>query len=741
MQPDLLWNVGGIPREAREAARAAARREGLPVGEWLTRRILRPADGAQPSVLALPESWRPNAAANADGWRGAGSGATPQNSAAKEPPSERDASPPLLRTDVHLRRIDRQSDGSDLQTSDSRRIRDSEENAYCGPRQQADALARLERQVGSLGEQLSRIELRSTGNAMKDAVKALHAGLAKLTTQTAQATRQGNMQMAALSEQVDALSSRIELANCQMEITALQVKDEVAGLGRRLDLLEGLELGAATAALRQSTRELSTKLIEVENTYAGQLAHLKRGVHELTEHLASTRADARIAQLDRQISELSDPSERAQVAQRLSQELNRLAGRLDAAEDACREGLAQLRERLNAPGPQPASLPPVNVGRMESVAATPTRSLHASDIAPEQTTPLPSPRPREVLHAEGLATAVDLPLASWRHNARAATSTPGAARRQLALATADSASDLDRLRSIAITSMVVLLLALAAAYLLYHHSTAAPQFPHLRAIASSERLDAQPHPGSQPTVAGDAFNSLAATPPRGAAEGAVDGQSAPATEPVTSARTSLSARAAQGDASAQTELGLDYLNGRAGLHVNDAQAARWLERAARQGQPFAQFRLATLYARGHGVPANPGLALIWYEAAARQGNRKAMHNLAVAYAQGSGVAVDYQRAARWFAAAAHLGLRPSEFDLAILYERGTGVPKNLESAFTWYSIAAAQGNDQARAEAASLAHELSRDELLRATRAAAHFVPAPLDMRANRPPTATGNRS
>src|SRR6476646_2108724 len=41
MRAELPWNVTGIPPEAREAARAAARREGLSVGEWLTRRILR----------------------------------------------------------------------------------------------------------------------------------------------------------------------------------------------------------------------------------------------------------------------------------------------------------------------------------------------------------------------------------------------------------------------------------------------------------------------------------------------------------------------------------------------------------------------------------------------------------------------------------------------------------------------------------------------------------------------------
>ena len=40
MRAELPWNVAGIPPEAREAARAAARREGLSGGEWLTRRII-----------------------------------------------------------------------------------------------------------------------------------------------------------------------------------------------------------------------------------------------------------------------------------------------------------------------------------------------------------------------------------------------------------------------------------------------------------------------------------------------------------------------------------------------------------------------------------------------------------------------------------------------------------------------------------------------------------------------------
>src|SRR5665213_1342370 len=54
MRAELPWNVAGIPPEAREAARAAARREGLSVGEWLTRRILRSFSDLGEEAPAMP---------------------------------------------------------------------------------------------------------------------------------------------------------------------------------------------------------------------------------------------------------------------------------------------------------------------------------------------------------------------------------------------------------------------------------------------------------------------------------------------------------------------------------------------------------------------------------------------------------------------------------------------------------------------------------------------------------------
>src|SRR5215468_2727878 len=64
MRPDLPWNVAGVPPEAREAARAAARREGLSVGEWLTRRILRSLADTDPTLDndASSDDWTESAA-------------------------------------------------------------------------------------------------------------------------------------------------------------------------------------------------------------------------------------------------------------------------------------------------------------------------------------------------------------------------------------------------------------------------------------------------------------------------------------------------------------------------------------------------------------------------------------------------------------------------------------------------------------------------------------------------------
>jgi localization factor PodJL len=195
----------------------------------------------------------------------------------------------------------------------------------------------------------------------------------------------------------------------------------------------------------------------------------------------------------------------------------------------------------------------------------------------------------------------------------------------------------------------------------------------------------------------------------------------------------LTALAASGNSKAELLVGLKYLDGD-GAPVNEAEAAKWLERAATQGEAIAAYRLGTLYERGHGVPADPARAVQWYLSAAKLGNRKAMHNLAVAYAEGAGTQKDLTQAAQWFSKAAALGLADSQFNLAVLYERGMGVQQSLIDAYKWYAIAAAQGDGESKTRLELLSTQLNADERAAAQRAASDFHPLPLDRNANVPP-------
>ena len=58
--------------------------------------------------------------------------------------------------------------------------------------------------------------------------------------------------------------------------------------------------------------------------------------------------------------------------------------------------------------------------------------------------------------------------------------------------------------------------------------------------------------------------------------------------------------ALKGDASAQTNLGVMYDNGR-GVGQSDAKAFEWFSKAAAQGDASGQTNLGVMYAKGRGV--------------------------------------------------------------------------------------------------------------------------------------------
>ena len=115
-----------------------------------------------------------------------------------------------------------------------------------------------------------------------------------------------------------------------------------------------------------------------------------------------------------------------------------------------------------------------------------------------------------------------------------------------------------------------------------------------------------------------------------------------------------------GDANAQFDLGIAYVNGIMG-QPNYETAVKWIRRAAEQGLPEAQFALGAHYHRGEGVSQDYTQAVEWYRQAGLQGN-----------------------------AAAH-------FNLGYCHEIGEGVPQNRDEAIAWYRRAARQGDPEAKA--------------------------------------------
>ena len=73
---------------------------------------------------------------------------------------------------------------------------------------------------------------------------------------------------------------------------------------------------------------------------------------------------------------------------------------------------------------------------------------------------------------------------------------------------------------------------------------------------------------------------------------------------------------------------------------------------AEQGDASAQFNLGNMHANDEGVPQDYSEAMRWYRLAAEQGDAGAQFILGVMYADGEGVPQDYVQAHKWFNLAA-----------------------------------------------------------------------------------------
>jgi TPR repeat protein len=153
----------------------------------------------------------------------------------------------------------------------------------------------------------------------------------------------------------------------------------------------------------------------------------------------------------------------------------------------------------------------------------------------------------------------------------------------------------------------------------------------------------------------------------------------------------LKAKAEQGDADAQKNLGWMYYDGE-GVPEDKAEAAQWYRKAAEQGDADAQSQLGFMYYNGEGVSADKAVAAQWCRKAAEQGDADAQRLLGFMYSKGEGVPKDKAEAARWYRKAAEQGDAYAQWDLGEMYSKGEGVPQNKVEAAQWYRKAAERGD-------------------------------------------------
>lgn len=123
---------------------------------------------------------------------------------------------------------------------------------------------------------------------------------------------------------------------------------------------------------------------------------------------------------------------------------------------------------------------------------------------------------------------------------------------------------------------------------------------------------------------------------------------------------------------------------------NEAEASKWLHKAAEVGDPNAKSRLGELYFHGTGpVPQDKRKGVEFYKEAASAGVVTSQFNLAYLYLTGDGVPKNSLMAETLFRKAADKGFVMAMVNLAQMYRTGYGeVPKDVELAKKWLELAA-----------------------------------------------------
>jgi localization factor PodJL len=730
MRPDLPWNVAGISTEAREAARAAARREGLSVGEWLTRRIV---SGLSDMSEPRPD-WRQDYRVDPERQRRDSDAMLERVSK-----SETETAEVYRRIEDQLRNMARRLDASERSQTESNRVMSKAAvEMNIAAREQSQAFDQLGSNVSILAERLSRVEHRENGDGMREAVKALHQGLSRLADQITETANQSATQISNLASNLETVAGRVGQARQDAQGTAKALE---AQLGTLEDRLRILELNVQTA---QSSASQALEAIEAQKSGPqpmDAIGKLEDSLKNLESRESEVGADRRLAGIERALAEVTVRIEQQATNAALvplEESVRKIATRLEALEASQREAEEakksaelppQLPPQAVPPMADPANVatpfptqtfvvppppfvpPPAATGAAQKNApsdatnSSATGSIagfepppfvdpapppfaatasHASQSASGFTDPLPNYElpPETFVAPPPEAPTVESYLAAARRSARAAAqqeaeraSSLGSLRWGSAAKTPEPAKP--RTRPFLIGLLALTTIAVIAAVMLSNQlNHPSPVFPPVtkQPVTEAVKADLPPAPDMHAAEEATPAAMPAASTPPANKQTAPAPANAPATKPNQQAAALPQPASQPAPQATRVPASLERLT-----------------QAANTGNARAQLLVGLKYLDGDGVAANDAEAAKWLGKAADAGEAVAQYRLGTLYERGRGVPADSAKAARWYQAAATQGSRKAMHNLAVAYTEGAGVKKDYAEASRWFLRAANLG--------------------------------------------------
>jgi len=145
---------------------------------------------------------------------------------------------------------------------------------------------------------------------------------------------------------------------------------------------------------------------------------------------------------------------------------------------------------------------------------------------------------------------------------------------------------------------------------------------------------------------------------------------------------------------------------------NYALALKEITPLARAGNADAEHLLGLMYYMGRGVPRDYRQAFSWHYKAAVQGKADAQYVIGAMYYTGNSVPQDHQLAVQWFRKAAEQGHPDAQHALGLMYRyHVAGMPQDLVIAYMLWNLAAASGHHNAIEQRASLARQMTQEQV------------------------------